>query len=374
MKNYKESTISAFFALLRAGLWETEVRLEPYGKLDYSEVYRLASEQSVVGLIAAGLEHVVDVKVPQGLSLTIAGDVLQIEKRNRGMNLFVASLFDHLRRKGIYVVLVKGQGVAQCYERPLWRASGDVDLFLDEVNFIKARECLRPRLTVEFDPTDDYARNISAKIGNWDIELHANQNSTLSSDIDNCLKLIQEEVLSKEGVRSWENEGIQVKLPEANRDILIVFTHFLKHFYKGGLGLRQICDWIRLIWTYRNSLDLSLLSQRLDAMRLKTEWKAFAMYAVTYLGMPEDIIPFYERKKRWESKAVSINTFVLKVGNMGHNRDNSMYGKSFLIRKLLSFGRKCDDLAKHALIFPFDSFRFFIGILANGIRHALRGN
>ena len=55
----------AFFALLRAGLWEKEVQLSPSDIIDFSEVYRLAEEQSVIGLVATGLEHVKDYCVPQ---------------------------------------------------------------------------------------------------------------------------------------------------------------------------------------------------------------------------------------------------------------------------------------------------------------------
>ena len=34
----------AFFALLRAGLWEREVGLAPYGEIDFSAVLDLAEE------------------------------------------------------------------------------------------------------------------------------------------------------------------------------------------------------------------------------------------------------------------------------------------------------------------------------------------
>ena len=44
----------------------------PYGEVDYAEVMRLAQEQAVVGLVAAGLEHVTDVKVPQVWALQFA--------------------------------------------------------------------------------------------------------------------------------------------------------------------------------------------------------------------------------------------------------------------------------------------------------------
>ena len=54
--NNRNTNIEAFFALLRAGLWEKEVRLIQYDQINYDEVYRLAEEQAVEGLITAGIE------------------------------------------------------------------------------------------------------------------------------------------------------------------------------------------------------------------------------------------------------------------------------------------------------------------------------
>ena len=134
----------AFLELVRAGLWEKEVRLLPYGDIDYAEVMRLAQEQAVVGLVAAGLEHVTDVKVPQVWALQFAGQTIQLEQRNKAMNQFIANLVAKMREADIYTLLVKGQGIAQCYERPQWRTSGDVDLFLSADNFEKAKSLLLP--------------------------------------------------------------------------------------------------------------------------------------------------------------------------------------------------------------------------------------
>ena len=49
------NTQRTFFSLLQAGLWEKEVRLLPYGEIDFSAILNLAEEQSVVGLITAGI-------------------------------------------------------------------------------------------------------------------------------------------------------------------------------------------------------------------------------------------------------------------------------------------------------------------------------
>ena len=121
----------AFLVLVRSGLWEKVARLSQFDEVDYNELYCLAEEQSVVGLVAAGVERVIDCKIPQGIALQFAGTTLQLEQRNQQMNSFLKELVDRLKAEEISALLVKGQGVAQCYERPLWRTCGDIDLLLD---------------------------------------------------------------------------------------------------------------------------------------------------------------------------------------------------------------------------------------------------
>ena len=79
-KNWNNN-IDTFIELVRAGLWEKEARLLQFGVVDYEEVMRIAEEQSVVGLVTAGLEQVKDVKVPQETLLQFIGQSLQLEQR-----------------------------------------------------------------------------------------------------------------------------------------------------------------------------------------------------------------------------------------------------------------------------------------------------
>ncbi len=106
-----DRNIEAFFALVQAGLWEKEVRLLPFGDVDFDKVYRLASEQSVVGLVAAGLEHVSDMKLPKATVVPFMGAVLQMEQRNTAMNSFLVWLLDELRKKDVYALQVKGRAL-----------------------------------------------------------------------------------------------------------------------------------------------------------------------------------------------------------------------------------------------------------------------
>ena len=368
-----DNNAKVFLALLSAGLWEKEIRLLQYGEIEYASILQLAEEQSVVGLVTAGLEHVVDVKVSQEWLLQFIGETLQIEEQNKKFNIFIGSLIESMRKVDIYTLMVKGQGIAQCYERPLWRASGDVDFYLSNDNFEKAKMFFRP-LVESFDPDNEYTRHINMHYGEWVVEIHANQNCSLSGRINRVMDEIHKDLFYGGNVRSTWIGGTTVFLPSADNDILIVFTHFLNHFYKGGVGVRQICDWCRLIWKYRDSINLGLLERRLQKMGLVTEWKAFAVYAVDYLGMPSDAMPFYDDSKKWHKKAIKINEFILEVGNFGHNRDSSYYAKyPFVIRKTMSFGRRVSDLARHATIFPWDSLRFLVGITTTGLKSVAHG-
>ena len=363
----------AFFALVKAGLWEQDVRLSLIDRIDFKEVYKLAEEQSVVGLVAAGLEHIVDVKPSKPDVIQFIGHAMKLEQQNQAMNLFIGVIVDKMRDAGVYTLLVKGQGVAQCYNRPLWRACGDIDFFLDSENYDRAKTFLLP-LACSVEPEREYQMHLGMTIDAWVVELHGSLRIGMSSKVDRVIDETQNDVFQNGNVRWWMNGDTQVIMPGVDDDLFFIFIHFLKHFYKGGLGLRQICDWCRLLWTYRGAIDVSLLDKRLRKSGLMSEWKAFAAFAVEYLGLSVDAIPFYSQEKKWKRKAVRICSFILVVGNFGHNRDNSYFNKyPYVIRKAISFKRRCSDLVRHAFIIPWDSLRFFPSILLNGLRSAAKG-
>ncbi len=362
----------AFLALVRAGLWKTEVRLSPYGMIDYKELLRLAEEQSVVGLVTAGMDYVQDVIVPQTDRLLFLGKSMQLEQRNVAMNQFIGKLVEKLRKTGINAVLVKGQGIAECYEKPLWRLCGDVDLLLDEDDYNNAKRLLLP-LASNVGKEGDYTKHQGMTIDSWTVELHGNLRCGLSRRIDGVLDDIKQEVFCHNNVRKWQNNKTEVFLPSVDVDAVYVFVHFLKHFYKGGICLRQMCDWCRLLWSYRNTIDISLLEKRLRKMRLFSEWKAFAALAVEIIGMPEDVMPLYDQANKWKRKAQKITQFI--VGDDFKNKNDLSYFLKYpyLIRKTISMKRRLGVLINHISIFPLDSFRYFPTIMFHGFRSAAKG-
>jgi len=369
MRVNSNNNTSAFFELLRAGLWSdvnSDMRIDE--ATDWQEIYRLASEQSVLGLVLAGLEHS-NVKPPQMMLLQWIGEVQIIEQRNREMNAFIADLIEILRKNDIYTLLVKGQGIAQCYEKPLWRASGDIDLLLSDTNYEKAKNVLLP-LAVEVESEFKAFKHVGMTMQNGIVvELHGTMHSRLSRRVDKVIDGAQRDVFFGGNVRSWNNGGTTVFLPSPDNDVIFVFTHILHHYFIDGIGLRQICDWCRLLWTYKDSLNHGRLESWIRKAGLMSEWKAFAALAVKYLGMPETAMPMYD--SRFKVKGERILNFVMECGNFGHNQKR-MHSDTYALKKAFALWRKFKNFYRHFKVFPIDSMKFFCGFVISGLDAASR--
>ena len=347
MKSKSDNNLKAFLALVSAGLWDKEVHLSQYGRIEFPAIAKMSDEQSVVGLVTAGLDKVTDVKVPQAVLLQFIGSTLQIEQRNKDMNQFLAETVEKMRRASIYGLLVKGSGLAQCYEKPLWRSCGDIDFFFSKDEYPKAVNFFTSLSGGNVVQNAQYTKSFGVVIEPWFIELHGTMRNGLSSRMDREIDAVQRDLFYGGNVRSWQNGRTQIFLPNANNDAFLVFVHFVRHFYQNEFVLRQICDWCRLLWTYRDKIDAKLLESRLQRAGLLNEWRAFAAVAVKYLGMQEEAIPLHSKEKKWSKKADKIINLV-----MGGN-----YGKTRYILKL-------------AMIFPWNTMKFLPGILffVNGLK------
>lgn len=369
---YDINTYDAFFALVRLGLWADveSADLQNYGfeePVDWDEVYQQAAEQSVVGLVLAGLERS-KVKPPQMLLLQWIGEVQIIEQRNKEMNGFIAELIEKLRKDDIYALLVKGQGVAQCYEKPLWRCSGDVDLLLSNNNYLKAKSALIP-IASEVANENATTKHQALVINGFDVELHGKMPFSLSMRVEAGIDEVLDDLFCRGNVRSWDCNGTQFFLPSPDNDVILIFTHFLHHFFIEGVGLRQICDWCRLLYTYKDSLNFELIESRIRKMGLMSEWKAFYNLASRYLGMPDLDSRLMIQDSRFDKKADRIMGLVLESGNFGHNKDLSYRTRySGMTYKIVAAWRRLKDFASLIPVFPLDAPRFYLTYILGKVK------
>lgn len=361
-----------FLSLVRAGLWEKQGRLLHNNDTVDSVIFRLAQEQAVEGLVAAGIE-LTGAKCPKETALAVSADVIALEQRNSSMNDFIGVLFDKLHQERIDCVLIKGQGIAQCYERPLWRACGDVDLLLGTEDYAKAKKYLASIAERQGEELKDRL-HIDYTIGPWEVELHGSMRNGLWASMNIMLDDALLVSFEQNRVRIWQNGAHTIILPPIDEDVVFVFTHILNHFFKEGIGLRQICDWCRLLWKSKDGVNVPLLESRLKRAGIITEWKVFAALAVDRLGMPKEAMPLYSSSKQWSRKAKRLLELIIKSGNFGHNRDMSYFAKyPFVIRKIISLCHHTSDGIKQFFIFPKDALRVWWGTIVFGIKYAFQG-
>jgi len=376
----------AFFALVRAGLFPVHgerfmVNDSFFRNVDWEKVYQLAQEQSLQGLVLQGIEELrakdLELRVPQSLLLQWIGEVQMIEQQNKTLNAFISSLAKKFENEDVRGLVVKGQGVAQCYERPFGRVSGDVDLILDEENYQRGKFVLSKMASLEHEE-NLFDKHYSAEVDGFVVELHGTMRGMLTKKADDFMDALQADLFKNNRFREWNNDGTVVKLPCPDDDVLFVFTHILKHFFNYGIGLRQVCDWCRLVYTYQDSLNYGSLESRLCKMGLMTEWKVFGVLAVEYLGYPKGSMPFLESSsvqefKKFKKKADRGLAFILETGNFGHNRDNSYYNNTnVIVRGVISLWRHTCDSVKHSFIFPVDSIKIWCRVFINGIGDAVK--
>ena len=369
----------AFLGLVKTGLFPVHgdgIIVHDYSNVDWGDVYRLAEEQSVIGLVAAGIDwlkvHDSRLKMPQEWTLQFIGQTLQIEQRNVAMNAFVAELVEKLRKADIYTLLVKGQGVAQCYDKPLWRVSGDVDFYLNQDNYERAKSLLTP-LAQSIEEEDKNRLHLGMIIDGWVVELHGTMYTKLSKKMNRVSDEVHNDIFYHGNVRSWMNKGVQIFLPSVDNDVVIIFNHFINHFYGEGVGLRQICDWCRLLYRYHGELDLRILESRIKKAGLMTEWRAFGVFAVEYLGMPEDAMLLLNdndnHNANLKKKADKICRLIIETGNFGHNKNNTYrWEHTKLAGNFITAWRRFKEFARIATIFPLNAPKFYVAYLFNRVK------
>ena len=361
-----KNIIDAFFALVRGGLWEQQVDLTPFWPLDFDALYKLADEQSVVGLVAAGIEHVENLKVNKHQIRPFLTHVISIESNNSEMNHSISWLWNRFHEEHIAVALVKGQGVAQCYERPLWRSPGDIDLLLDSESYVMAKELLCP-IAQLIHTEKKKEKHLALTVRSLTIELHGTLHTGQSRKLDSIIDDVQDEMFKNSLFREWDIDHTLVSLPSPDCDVIFVFSRILQHFYKGGIGLRQICDLSRLLWTYKDTINRPLLYNRLQAMGITREWVAFMSFAVVYVGLPQEVAPFYSKPNSGLSRIIA--SFIIETGNFGRSRDNGYRQKGYpvTLRKSITLLRQIKDNIRLIRVSPVNSIRFTLGYIRSQI-------
>ena len=329
----------AYLGLLRSALWGTPATIPQ----DVDGVRRVAKIQRTRPMIISALHNAGwQSSSPQPMDLVHKTAITHIQ-----INRCLAKVVTALRNGGVEPVLLKGQGLARNYLQPLLRECGDIDLYTGQEQYDKACEIINGMATEkEIAEAESSALHYEIHLGKMLIEIHRVSDTLNNKEANAVFQAIAAKGLSEDLV-PIDFEGVAVNTPSNSFNAFYIFCHMQRHFLTGGVGLRQMCDWIRFIHTHSGKIDAAFLESTLDALQLRIVWNMFATIAVDFLGLPVEEMPLYQPGLK-EDATIVLDT-IFREGNFGYYRyDSSDRPAGYLAGKWYSISNR---IARYRMLF-----------------------
>ena len=361
-----------FFALLRSGLWNEVPEREAFdAPVDWEALYRLSFEQTVIGLVTDGINRLPAELLPGAPERLdpFLGDMMATARRNAQLDAFIPKLFHALR--DIPVTLVKGQSLARDYPDPERRQPGDIDLLLMPASYEAAKSVLLPKATKLLEENPEIWHQ-GMRFHSVEVEIHGSIGTLMSRKLDRQLSALQAEQFDGRPLPTVSIGGADIPVPEAGFNAVYIFVHFLHHYWSGGVGLRQLVDWMVFISVHKRDIHPVLLERTLRSLGLLHLWRVFTGFVQEYLGCPGEKLPLAEAPD--PRRNARIWQYIRRCGNFGKNEPRTRREKPYLLRKVHSFFRLVvADRLRHFPVFPRESLRFFLGASGYGLQRLSKG-
>ena len=309
------------FEILRGELWGTELSFSQLSHEDFQELMEMANEQTVTGLVGDCLIKN-NIKLEREDALGLYAKMKAIEKTNGRVNENLVNFVSFMERKGIDYIIVKGQVAGSFYPNPDARMSGDVDLYFVGDNYQKIKSLVEQRLGKQLSKLSD-GKHVEFEVNGVIFELH-DKLSRLATRKHQAYwdQMIDNAIL--EGTDTVNIAGKEIKTLSATYNAMYIFVHLFYHMTASGVGLRQLCDWARVLCTNDNvnvndncftehkdtktqkfndnlNIDANRLEEILKELGYFKAYKAMGAFLVEYLGLPEEKFPFAlnEKDRKW---------------------------------------------------------------------------
>lgn len=322
-------TRDQFFELLKAGLWvDYTPNVAVFSdSVDWSLIFKLAKEQTVAGVMWDGLQKLPnELFPPKSIKMSWIALVMTIEKMNKHHNEVIVELMNLYKENGIDAALMKGQSMAANYPNTLHRTCGDIDIYVGKDGYGKVEGAVAD-LNVEWSSESSKHRNFKYKgITVENHRLFMDEHST--SDRALLKTLVDKWYPNNASFFSISGESIMI--PPADFNVMFIFSHLYHHYLTSGVGLRQLCDWVLLMYKYEKELP-NMKSKR-------SGWEVFGYIAVNSLGLPKEKFPDYTEKVK--RRARYADKLIFEYGNFGKNKITGLYRtrpKQYYLGKLYSF-------------------------------------
>lgn len=234
-----------------------------------------------------------------------------------------------LTEHDIPCVIIKGTAAAMAYAHPSCRAIGDVDFLVKRCDYQKAAEMMRSNDYEELSEIDHHTA--FQKYGIC-FELH--RRLPVVNDTNEEILALFEEGIDNRQIVSIDSSSFPV-LPNHLNGLVLMF-HINQHL-RGGLGLRQIIDWMM----YIEKADKETMDKLMPLLRqtgMERLANTVTVVCQKYFGLRKRINDLNE-----QYPCDAFVEYIINQGNFGR-ADENPYAKTFLrLQNPVEIFKYCDQ-------------------------------
>lgn len=232
-----------------------------------------------------------------------------------------------LEAADIPTVILKGTAAAVSYPHPEVRSMGDIDFLVPPERFEEAYALLAANGYQLFQEMEENGKHIGLEKDGTHFELHRSFGSILDPEKKGRMDRLLRDGMAHAVTRTCCGSAFPM-LPPLENGITLLY-HIAQHL-RGGLGLRQIIDWMQYVHGY--------LTDALWETRFKAAAESFGIVRLAvvvtrmcrlYLGFA-DPVTWPERESdadraRTDALAEELMAYILADGNFGRKQDETSH-------------------------------------------------
>lgn len=228
--------------LLKKSLWD--ISFELASSTSFQLLPQIAKEQGVTSFVYDGARRTgitIPDEIEQQWRKHITASIFQNERLLMAQDAVLRSF----ERTNIPVAVLKGSSAARYYPQPELRALGDIDLLINKNDIPTARELLLHEGYKENAHEHDFHISFSKK--GVTLELHEQVTVFPDTPGGQAAQEIAKGFLEHLDIGSMC--GYDFPVLSRTDQALSLLLHIVRHMFEGGIGLRQLCDWMVFVST-----------------------------------------------------------------------------------------------------------------------------
>ena len=310
----------------------------------WEDIYKISKQQTLAGIVFLAFEQLPDEKRPPK-------DILikwylyseRIKNENKKQNKYAANITERFLKDGFKSAILKGQGIAMLYPRPLYRHPGDIDIWLDGTRekIIKYIDTISP------DSEPVYHHVDFPVLSDIDIEIHFTPSWMNNYFINRKLQ----KYFTQNAEPSFNNsilleDGLRVNVPTLSFNRVFILLHIYRHLFAEGIGLRQMLDYYMVLTAGFTPEEKDQTISTLKELNLYGFARATMYVLQKVFDMPDKYLITPPDKKQGE---FLLNEIMLS-GNFGafdKRINKKLYSDNPLIRFIFKTKRNLRFLKYH---------------------------